>query len=225
MCSASLALNWFDSHQYIALWLEGIALLAIFIWDRIEASQQHDQTLAQMEIMRSQAVATEMAANAAKESAEALLASERAWILVEIGESEVPKDASLTVWVTPMVTNRGKTPGKMIRTSIRSKFIPNPGFLSQQPDYANPVDAYFTLAPTVAIRPMKTTMPAQEVFNSNEGKGSLYIFGYMDYLDIGGTERKTRFAFRFYAPLLEGDVGPPGFYVSSDIPPIYNECT
>src|SRR5690242_2727620 len=73
--------NWFDSHQYIALWLEGIALLAIFIWDRIDASQQHKQTLTQMGIMQNQARATETAANAATKSAEALISSERAWII------------------------------------------------------------------------------------------------------------------------------------------------
>ena len=76
--------NWFDSHQYLALWLEGIALLAIFIWDRIDASQQHKQTLAQMEIMQNQARATETAANAATKSAEVLINSERAWIIAEL---------------------------------------------------------------------------------------------------------------------------------------------
>src|SRR5713226_1494050 len=69
--SAQSPSNWFDSHQYLALWLEGIALLAIFIWDRIDASQQHEQTLAQMAIMRNQASATEMAAKAAMEGASA----------------------------------------------------------------------------------------------------------------------------------------------------------
>ena len=224
MCLPLLAPNWFDSHQYVAIWLEGIALVAIFIWDRIDARQQHDQTLAQMEIMRNQAVATEMAANASNKSVEALINSERAWILAEVGESEVPKDAVRIVWITPIVTNRGKTPGRITRTSIRSRFIPTPGLLPEQPDYANPIDACFTLAPTVAVRPMKTTMPAQEMLDSREGKGSLYIFGYLDYLDFGGTERKSRFAFRYYATAVEGDVGPPGFYVSSDMPPVYNEC-
>ena len=85
MCSVlSATLNWFDSHQYVALWLEGIALLAIFIWDRIDASQQHKQTLAQMEIMQGQTRATETAANAANKSAEALINSERAWIIAEL---------------------------------------------------------------------------------------------------------------------------------------------
>jgi hypothetical protein len=85
MCPVPLATpTWLDSHQYFALWLEGIALLAIFIWDRIDASQQHKQTLAQMEIMQNQARATETAANAANKSAEALINSERAWIIAEL---------------------------------------------------------------------------------------------------------------------------------------------
>jgi len=73
--------NWYEP---IAIWLEGIALVLIFVWDRIDASQQHKQTLTQMEIMRNQARATEMAANAATKSAEALINSERAWIIPEL---------------------------------------------------------------------------------------------------------------------------------------------
>jgi hypothetical protein len=76
--------NWLDSHQYLALWIEGIALLLIFAWDRWDSHQQHKQTLAQMEIMQSQARATETAANAANKSAEPLINSERAWIIAEL---------------------------------------------------------------------------------------------------------------------------------------------
>src|SRR5229473_1447728 len=87
--SAQSPSNWFDSHQYLALWLEGIALLAILIWDVISASQQHKQTLAQMEIMQNQARATETAANAANKSAEALINSERAWVIAELAPQAV----------------------------------------------------------------------------------------------------------------------------------------
>ncbi len=59
-------------------------MLAIFIWDRIDASQQHKQTLAQMTITQNQARATETAANAATKSAEALINSERAWVIAEL---------------------------------------------------------------------------------------------------------------------------------------------
>src|SRR5947208_16606988 len=79
MCSVFrlLLLGLLDSYQYIALWLEAIALLAIFIWDRIDASQQHKQTIAQIR-------ASEAAATAANKSAEALINSERAWVIAEL---------------------------------------------------------------------------------------------------------------------------------------------
>jgi hypothetical protein len=87
--SAQSPSNWFDSHQYIALWLEGIALLLIFAWDRWDSHQQHKQTIDQMDIMRGQARATETAANAANKSADALINSERAWVIAELAPQAV----------------------------------------------------------------------------------------------------------------------------------------
>ena len=85
MYSAMLtALAWLRTNEWLALWVEGLALVAIFIWDRIDSHQQHDETVKQMEIMQNQARATEMAANAATKSAEALINSERAWVIAEL---------------------------------------------------------------------------------------------------------------------------------------------
>jgi hypothetical protein len=123
--------NWFDSHQYIALWLEGIALLAIFIWDRIDASQQHKQTLAQIR-------ASEEAAKAADKSAEALINTERAWVIAEL----VPICVKFGHWCRPVgdggwatlseeeilngvhmrhklkLTNMGRTPAHILRYRV-----------------------------------------------------------------------------------------------------------
>jgi hypothetical protein len=77
-------INWLKTYDFIAIWLEGIALVAIFVWDRLDSRKEHEETLAQMEIMRGQALATETAANAATKSAEALINSERAWIIAEL---------------------------------------------------------------------------------------------------------------------------------------------
>lgn len=40
--------TWFQSHEFVAIWLEGIALVAIFIWDRIDSQEQHRETLKQI---------------------------------------------------------------------------------------------------------------------------------------------------------------------------------
>lgn len=87
--------NWLHTYESVAIWLEGIALVAIFIGDRIDASDQQKQTFAQMEIMRNEARATETAASAANKSAEAAAKSaeavvnaERAWIMTTLDSAD-----------------------------------------------------------------------------------------------------------------------------------------
>ncbi len=80
------------NEQSVAVWLEGLALVAIFglelkeYWrqgrDRID---QHQETLKQLEIMQAHADATKGAAEAARISAQAVLNSERAWIEIKLG--------------------------------------------------------------------------------------------------------------------------------------------
>jgi hypothetical protein len=45
---------WLQTHEFVAIWLEGIALLAIFIWDRIDSHQNHKETLAQIDVSQRQ---------------------------------------------------------------------------------------------------------------------------------------------------------------------------
>jgi hypothetical protein len=77
------------NEQSLAIWLEGLALVAIFIWDRIDNREQHEQTVAQMEIMRTQALATETAAKAAKASADATNKNVEMFIAKECARLEI----------------------------------------------------------------------------------------------------------------------------------------
>ena len=88
MCPAPLAaIDWFKLSDSVALWLEGLALLAIFFWDRKDHKEDHKETIDQMKIMSRNAVAAEIAANAVKKSAEvaetALKAVEGADVLLD----------------------------------------------------------------------------------------------------------------------------------------------
>jgi hypothetical protein len=71
-------LEWFRNHEYVAIWLEGIALVAIFVWDRLDSRSEHRETLAQLEVSRANA-------STGKASADALMNAERAWVLAELG--------------------------------------------------------------------------------------------------------------------------------------------
>jgi hypothetical protein len=47
-------INWLKTYEFIAIWLEGIALVAIFIWDRLDSRKQHEETLAQLQVSQEQ---------------------------------------------------------------------------------------------------------------------------------------------------------------------------
>jgi hypothetical protein len=62
---------WLRTYEFIAICLEGIALILIFVWDRLDSRKQHEETLAQLQVSQKQA--------------DALVSSERAWVMVGIG--------------------------------------------------------------------------------------------------------------------------------------------
>jgi len=85
------------NEQSIAIWLEGIALVAIFFLELKEyrrqgrdKKEQHQEWVRQMAIMQSQADAAKANAEAAKLGAQAVLNSERAWIEVILGPPSQP---------------------------------------------------------------------------------------------------------------------------------------
>ncbi len=83
------------NEQSVAIWLEGIALVAIFILELVEyrrqgrdKKEQHEEWVKQMAVMQSQADAAKASAEAAKLGAQAVLNSERAWIEIILGPVE-----------------------------------------------------------------------------------------------------------------------------------------
>jgi hypothetical protein len=85
------------NEQSIAIWLEGIALVAIFFLELKEyrrqgrdKKEQRDEWVKQMAIMQSQADAAKANAEAAKLGAQAVLNSERAWIEIILGPATQP---------------------------------------------------------------------------------------------------------------------------------------
>jgi hypothetical protein len=64
-------IDWFKRNEHVALWLEGIALILIFAWDRLDAQAEHKETMAQIEIARQQS--------------QSVMNSERAWVTADLG--------------------------------------------------------------------------------------------------------------------------------------------
>ncbi len=81
-------MDWLRTHEFMAIWLAGIALILIFVWDRLDSRKQHRETLAQLSISQKQVEASQNNAAAAKTSAEYVIHAERAWVMAELGWSE-----------------------------------------------------------------------------------------------------------------------------------------
>jgi hypothetical protein len=103
-------LDWLNKYEAVAVWLEGIALVAIFIWDRIDANHDHKETIAQLKIAQDQIKISQNA--------------ERAWVTTELewpeGELKVvmgasrrgvePQVETTTVTVKLLCRNDGRSP-------------------------------------------------------------------------------------------------------------------
>jgi hypothetical protein len=77
-------MGWLQTHEFVAIWLEGIALVLIFFWDRLDSRSQHKEMLAQLRATERQIEALEKNALAAKTTAESVVNAERAWIMGEL---------------------------------------------------------------------------------------------------------------------------------------------
>ena len=183
-------LNWFTKYEALAIWLEGIALVLIFIWDRIDARRDHEETIRQIKLAQDQITAMQNA--------------ERAWIMAEV---EWPKADNLKVvlgsssdgggprvdhtTVTVMLTcrNEGPSPafvdkilayGEIVRGRLRD--LPSPvGHEAQE------VTAIGALAPgKSATRCVQLTCSGHV-----EDKELFSIFVSVRYRDIFNCERVT----------------------------------
>lgn len=106
-----MIVGWLIKYEAVAVWLEGLALVAIFIWDRLDANRSHKETVAQLKIAQDQIKISQHA--------------ERAWILTDLdwpvnepltivtGTSQLgeePPEETTDVFVTLRCRNEGRSP-------------------------------------------------------------------------------------------------------------------
>jgi hypothetical protein len=74
--------SWLNKYESIAIWLEGIALVFIFIWDRLDSRADHKRMINQLKIAQDQTRAAQANAETAKLSVEMMINKERARIAI-----------------------------------------------------------------------------------------------------------------------------------------------
>jgi hypothetical protein len=231
MCLPVLAIpTWLDSHQFLALWIEGIALLLIFIWDRFDSAGQHKQTLEQIEVMQRSADASKDAAIAAKASADAIVNVERPWLLVTrinyivLPKSQPSGENQNTSLMHVTVKNFGKSPAWLTNHGGTFTTVPKDKDLPREPVYRTlePLETWgFVLTPgeekTYLEIPHDTkTMVNDEFTDALEGRLKWFVFGFINYRDSFEHVRETRFCYI---------LSRSHQFIASDAPPKYNQHT
>jgi hypothetical protein len=226
----SAVFHWLQANEAIAMWVEGIALVLIFGLELAEYKRQGRERKAQHEESVTQMTIARDAADAAKASADAFLNSERAWILAVIGqlpEFNPTPDRIEILWVFPTLKNFGKTPARLKRVAGVVKLILPGQQLPAVPEY--PKGQGFDDVVDIVLPPQGTMEPrlgvsGGEFTTVRDGRATLYVHGFVEYLDVHDIKRRTAYCFAYviqsgYSP------APTGFYPFLTGPPAYTECT
>ena len=92
--------KWLKDYESVAIWLEGIALILIFIWDRLDSRNQHKETLKQLALTEKSADAAKLSADATMESVKLQKIAMQQWIEItnwHIDHSYIPPDTSESI--------------------------------------------------------------------------------------------------------------------------------
>jgi hypothetical protein len=188
-----------------------------------------------------QADETRKAARAASQQADAMIASERAWVVVRSSMKEyIPStDDNYEYWWS--IENTGHTQAQIIETQCLYELVYASELynLPPIPKYPEPIKLEgFLLAPG-RIEEYKTGLRA-----ANNGQWvkrgdldttdisvvlmemyHLRAYGYVRYIDTFGTTRESRFCEYYVWPLPERPPRATGFRPLIGIPPEYTKCT
>jgi hypothetical protein len=214
MYSALLtALAWLRTNEWLALWVEGIALILIFIWDRIDSHQQHDETIEQIKVMSRNAVAAELAANAAKDNIELLISKERARLVVDLDDLELSPHRGIYE-VRFKVSILGTTPAFIVDTKCAAYVVPEE-WVAHEETSDRIMLALRSIPSTIPIN----SQPIEEfaiLFLANEENSTAIIAevearrlfvgirGVIVYKDVFDRERKTPFRYVWRPSLISG---------------------
>jgi hypothetical protein len=207
-------------------------LIIIYIVGTCAAIKTFRAFVIQIKEMNRQTVAMRIAADASQKSAEALINSERAWILVDIPSFETPNfdpERLQIFWIFPAIMNHGRSVARIKRVKGALALLPEGNTLPAVPEYPrgpsfdDRVD--ILLPPKTA--PLQPHLPitAKEWQDVQDSKISLFVYGLVEYFDgVSKTQRLTSYCLSF---VIKAGYSPAetGFYPYLKAPKAYTECT
>ena len=193
-------ITWLTTYEFIAIWLEGIALVAIFVWDRLDSRKQHEETLAQLKVAQRQVDASLENANAAKLAAESVINAERAWVMARLswydnvhvvtGASQIrdePRVETTHVKLKLTCRNEGRTPAWIDQVYGHLEILKGPAIGSKTKSDCQ------TSGPMGPLGAGKEQSRVLEATCSGHPKADEYlaVYAVIEYRDIVGLKRET----------------------------------
>ena len=169
-------------------------------------------------------------ADATHKTVEALMMGQRAWVIVTIGDIPpfTPEPNTLEIlWVKPTFINCGKTPARITRIRAREHQVSKVDELPEEPIYEGTgiivakFDGNAFLPPNANVQPVNVGISGSDFVPIRQGKSVLYLYGFVDYLDVYDRQRTTRFCFIYHVP-GGFNPSPEAFYLGG--PARYNEA-
>lgn len=216
-------MDWLRAHEFIAIWLAGIALILIFVWDRLDSRKQHREILAQLGVSQKQVEAAQNNAAAARANAASIVHTERAWVMAELDWSErsvlhVVQSASknepegtverVTANVKLTCKNEGRSPG-WINNVYGHLEILAPGSMLSSPNRSDGQN-FGPIGPLGAGKERSRSLDLTCVGSAKRGEFlSAYIV--IEYHDIFGFKRETFLGYKI-------DPSGGGIYRQDDSP-------
>jgi hypothetical protein len=160
-----------------------------------------------------------------KVSLEQLAKSQRAWLMVTVGTlPEITPDPNTLqiLWLSPKVSNEGKTPAWIVGMRLRAEKFPRLEDLPAEPIYEGEGTMHFdgeaTIPSGASVSPLRVGINVHDFIAIRRGASFLYVYGIVNYLDISRMPCSTRFCFLYHVqsgfnPVTEGFVfGGPTAY-------------
>ena len=193
--------SWLSSHEYIAVWAEGIALVAIFIWDRLDSRAQHRQTMDQLRIAQEQAATSHA-------SAQSVINAERAWVMADLdwwtGSSHVAeltsqnaegRTESTVARLRVICKNEGKSPAWIDNVYGQMEILRSA--LGHEIPAQNEMQSFGPIGPLGAGKERPRAMNL--TCSGHRGEGEfLSVYALVEYHDIFGMKRESHLGYVIY---------------------------
>ena len=186
------------------------------------------------------AVASLLQAGAAKSSAHAQMASERAWLVIRSSMKDYVPSVTGNFDFRWRIENTGHTPAQIIETQCQYELVQTSELYSLPPipAYPQPISLEgFLLAPG-EVEEYKTglrddrgewinngVLDATDIRVVQMDMYSLRAYGYVKSTDVFGTARESRFCEYYVWPLPGRPSQATGFRPLIGVSPEYTKCT